>query len=302
MTGLVTKSTGSWYVLKNQEGIEYQARIRGKFRIQGIKHTNPVAVGDWVIFSLDKDNIAVIEKIKERKNYIIRRSVNLSKKTHIIASNVDLAVLIATIDHPKTSTGFIDRFLATAEAYHIPALLVFNKIDLLTQQDLSQLDFLKKLYQKINYPVLCVSALNKENLEELKLLLKGKKSVISGHSGVGKSTLVNALYPSLNLKTKEVSDFNKKGQHTTTFAQMYEWPFGGYIIDTPGIKEFGLVDFEKEELQGCFPEILEASESCKFNNCLHLNEPKCAVKKAVENGEIAESRFESYLTFLNEIL
>lgn len=302
MTGLVTKSTGSWYVLKSQEGIEYQARIRGKFRIQGIKHTNPVAVGDWVIFSLDKDNIAVIEKIKERKNYIIRRSVNLSKKTHIIASNVDLAVLIATIDHPKTSTGFIDRFLATAEAYHIPALLVFNKIDLLTQQDLSQLDFLKKLYQKINYPVLCVSALNKENLEELKLLLKGKKSVISGHSGVGKSTLVNALYPSLNLKTKEVSDFNKKGQHTTTFAQMYEWPFGGYIIDTPGIKEFGLVDFEKEELQGCFPEILEASEYCKFNNCLHLNEPKCAVKKAVENGEIAESRFESYLTFLNEIL
>lgn len=300
MKGLVTKSTGSWYHVKTEEGEDYKARIRGRFRLDEIKHTNPVAVGDFVDFELDKDGIAVILKIYERDNYIIRRSVNLSKKTHIIASNIDLAILLVTINHPRTSMGFIDRFLITAEAYHIPAIIVVNKIDLHDEDDRQSFKELKDLYEGIGYRVFSISAEKNKGLEELKSFLKDKTSLFSGHSGVGKSTLVNKLFPGLDLKTKDVSDFNKKGQHTTTFAQLYDWPFGGHIIDTPGIKEFGLVNFEKEEIQDYFPEIFRYKSDCKFNNCLHINEPKCAVKEALLRGDISESRFTSYMTFLEE--
>lgn len=300
MNGLVTKSTGSWYQIQAENGKNYEARIRGKFRLNNIKHTNPIAVGDKVDFELDKDGLAVISKIHTRDNYIIRKSVNLSKKTHIIASNIDLAILLATVNHPRTSTGFIDRFLLSAEAYHIPVLIVFNKLDLYTDEDLEILQGLKNLYKSIGYEVLAISAVENKGLKNLKAFLKDKTSVFSGHSGVGKSTLVNQLYPDLNLKTKDISDFNKKGQHTTTFAQLFQWPFGGNIIDTPGIKEFGLVDFKKEEIQNYFPEIFDLKSDCKFHNCLHTTEPQCAIKNAVEEGKITESRYESYLTFLEE--
>lgn len=300
MKGLVTKSTGSWYVVATENGESFDARIRGKFRLKGIKHTNPIAVGDEVEFSLDKDGIAFIEKIHDRRNYIIRRSVNLSKKTHIIASNIDIAVILATLKNPRTSTGFIDRFLVTAEAYHIHPVIVFNKIDEITETEKEEYENLKNIYTSIGYQIIETSATEGIGLQEIQDLLKDKISVFMGHSGVGKSTLVNALDSNLNLKTKTVSTFNKKGQHTTTFAQMYAWPFGGYIIDTPGIKEFGLVDFEKEEIQTYFPDIVKHKEDCKFYNCLHLNEPKCAVKEAVVSGEIAESRFDSYLNFIEE--
>lgn len=301
MKGLITKSTGSWYTVRDAFGNEFEARIRGKFRLNQIKHTNPLAVGDHVEFALDKDKLAVITDIHERENYIIRKSVNLSKKTHIIASNIELAFLIATISNPRTSTGFIDRFLVTCEAYDIPVMLVFNKMDEWSEAEQNAFSELKDLYQNIGYDVLSVSALNGENLEILIEDLKDKVSLVSGHSGVGKSTLVNALSPGLDLKTKDVSNFNKKGQHTTTFAQMYAWPFGGFVIDTPGIKEFGLVDMEKEEVQDYFPEIFARKEDCKFYNCNHIIEPKCAVRKAVDDGEIAESRYVSYLSFIEEI-
>lgn len=300
MKGLVTKSTGSWYTVRDENGSEFQARIRGKFRLNEIKHTNPLAVGDHVEFELDKDNIAVITDIFERKNYIIRRAVNLSKRTHIIASNLDLAFLIATISNPRTSTGFIDRFLVTCEAYEIPVIIVFNKSDEWNEEAIQSHNELKNLYEGIGYTTLSVSALESLNLEELKDHLKEKVSLVSGHSGVGKSTLVNALSPGLDLKTKDVSDFNSKGQHTTTFAQMFEWPFGGFVIDTPGIKEFGLVDMDKDEIQDYFPEIFALKEECKFYNCNHTIEPSCAVRAAVEAGEVATSRYESYLTFFNE--
>lgn len=301
MKGLITKSTGSWYTVRDEDGNIFEARIRGKFRLNQIKHTNPLAVGDHVDFELDKDNIAVITAIHERENYLIRKSVNLSKRTHIIASNIELAFLIATISNPRTSTGFIDRFLVTCEAYDIPVMLVFNKLDEWNEEEHNAFSELKNTYQNIGYDVLAVSALDGDNLNILIEDLKDKVSLVSGHSGVGKSTLVNALSPGLDLKTKDVSDFNKKGQHTTTFAQMYEWPFGGYVIDTPGIKEFGLVDMEKEEVQDYFPEIFAKKEDCKFYNCNHTTEPKCAVHDALDAGEIAESRYVSYLTFLEEI-
>lgn len=300
MKGIVVKSTGSWYHLRTEDGSTYQARIRGKFRIANIKHTNPIAVGDEVDFEIDKDEIAVITKIHERKNYIIRKSVNLSKKTHIIASNIDVAFLVVTLSNPKTSFGFIDRFLITAEAYHIPVVILFNKIDIYKEDELDDLAFYKSIYNSIGYDSLDISAESGYNLDLVKDLMKDKVSLVSGHSGVGKSTLLNALNPELNIKTHQVSDFNSKGQHTTTFAQMYEWPFGGFIIDTPGIKEFGLVHIDKTELQGYFPEILALKHECKFDNCIHVNEPKCAVRDAVESEEIAISRYENYLTFLEE--
>ncbi|MGV4529346.1 ribosome small subunit-dependent GTPase A [Ornithobacterium rhinotracheale] len=300
MKGRVIKSTGSWYSIATDSGETFEARIRGKFRLKGIKHTNPIAVGDEVEFSLDKDNIAFIEKIYERHNYIIRRSVNLSKKTHIIASNIDVAVILATFKNPRTSTGFIDRFLVTAEAYHIHPVILFNKVDEITPEERPEFEALKKIYTDIGYQVLEISATENIGLNQVKDLLKDQTSVFMGHSGVGKSTLVNALNPELNLKTKTVSTFNQKGQHTTTFAQMYAWPFGGYIIDTPGIKEFGLADFEEDEIQNYFPELFKLKQDCKFHNCKHLNEPKCAVKEALEAGEIAPSRFESYLNFIAE--
>lgn len=300
MKGIVTKSTGSWYHLRTEDGTTYQARIRGKFRIANIKHTNPIAVGDEVEFEIDKDGIAVITKIEDRKNYIIRKSVNLSKKTHIIASNIDVAFLVVTMANPKTSFGFIDRFLITAEAYHIPVVILFNKIDAYTEDELDDLALYKHIYNSIGYESIDISAETGLNLDLVKEKLKDKISLVSGHSGVGKSTLINSLNPDLNLKTLQVSDFNSKGKHTTTFAQMYQWPFGGDIIDTPGIKEFGLVHIEKNELQNLFPEIFEFRSECKFDNCIHVNEPKCAVRDAVEEMKIAPSRYENYLTFLEE--
>ena len=300
MKGIVTKSTGSWYHLRTEDGTVYQARIRGKFRIANIKHTNPIAVGDEVDFEIDKDDIAVITTIHDRKNYIIRKSVNLSKKTHIIASNIDVAFLVVTMANPKTSFGFIDRFLITAEAYQIPVVILFNKIDAYTEEEMDDLALYKHIYNSIGYESMDISAETGLNLDLVKERMKDKISLVSGHSGVGKSTLINALHPDLNLKTHQVSDFNSKGQHTTTFAQMFEWPFGGFIIDTPGIKEFGLVHLDKSELQNYFPEIFEFRSECKFDNCIHVNEPKCAVRDAVEAMEIAPSRYENYLTFLEE--
>src|SRR5690606_16696349 len=301
MKGRVIKSTGSWYLLRNEAGETCKARIRGKFRLENIRHTNPIAVGDFVDFDLDKDGLGVITKIHERKNYIIRRSVNLSKKSHIIASNIDKAFLVVTVDNPKTSFGFIDRFLVTAEAYHIPVVLLINKMDAYDENLKEEVKYYRALYESIGYKTMEISSKTGLGLEELKSELKGITSLIAGHSGVGKSTLMNVLNPELNLKTSVVSDFNQKGQHTTTLAEMYEWPFGGFCIDTPGIKEFGLVEMEKEEIQQYFPEIFELKSECKFDNCLHLNEPKCAVIEAVENSEIAPSRYENYIGFIEEI-
>lgn len=301
MTGLVMKSTGSWYWVREDSGNMVNARMRGKFRLDNIQHTNPIAVGDFVDYEIDNEGNGVINKIHERKNYIIRKSVNLSKKTHIIASNIDRAFLVVTVNNPKTSYGFIDRFLVTAEAYHIPATLVFNKMDTYNEEQLEVVEDYKFVYESLGYQTTEVSAISGLNLEKFKSELKDTIALFAGHSGVGKSTLLNALNPNLTIKTAEVSDFNQKGQHTTTFAEMHEWPFGGFCIDTPGIKEFGLVDMEKEEIQNYFPEIFAKKSECKFDNCLHLNEPKCAVIEAVENGEIASSRFESYVGFLDEI-
>lgn len=301
MNGRVIKSTGSWYILQTESGEIVKARIRGKFRLDNIRHTNPVAVGDFVDFETDKDGLGIITKIHERKNYIIRRSVNLSKKSHIIASNIDKAFLVVTIDNPKTSFGFIDRFLVTAEAYHIPVVLLINKMDAYDEDLKEEVKYYRYLYEAIGYKTMEISSKTGLGLDELQSELKDITSLIAGHSGVGKSTLMNVLNPELNLKTSVVSDFNQKGQHTTTFAEMYEWPFGGFCIDTPGIKEFGLVEMEKEEIQQYFPEIFERKGECKFDNCLHLNEPKCAIIEAVENGEIAPSRYDNYLGFLEEI-
>lgn len=301
MKGRVTKSTGSWYTLREESGKIYNARIRGKFRLSNIQHTNPIAVGDFVDFDIDQDEIAVITKIHERKNYIIRKSVNLSKKSHIIASNIDKAFLVVTVDNPKTSFGFIDRFLVTAEAYQIPVVLVFNKMDVYDEFLLEEVEFYRKTYEVIGYESIAISAQTGYNMDELKAELKDITSLVSGHSGVGKSTLMNILNPDLDLKTSVISDFNQKGQHTTTFAQMYEWPFGGFCIDTPGIKEFGLVEMNKQEIQNYFPEIFALKGECKFDNCMHLNEPKCAIQDAVEKGEISPTRYENYLGFLGEI-
>lgn len=303
MKGLIIKSTGSWYFLREENGNLLNARIRGKFRLDHIKHTNPVAVGDWVDYEVDSDGIATITKIHERKNYIIRKSVNLSKKTHIIASNIDQAFLVVTVHNPRTSFGFIDRFLVTAEAYHIPTTIVFNKMDIYNEDQLELVEIYKEVYEKIGYKTLEVSAIQGHGLDNFKSKLINQTSLISGHSGVGKSTLLNALVPNLNLKTSQVSNFNQKGQHTTTFAEMFEWPFGGFGIDTPGIKEFGLVDMEREEIQNYFPEIFQLKGNCKFDNCIHISEPQCAILEAVEEGEIAESRYDNYLNFVeNELL
>ena len=301
MTGLVYKSTGSWYTVKSEQGDFMECRIKGKFRMQGIKSTNPIAVGDVVDYELDENSDTItgtIHNIHDRKNYIVRKSVNLSKQTHIIASNIDVVFLLITINNPPTTTSFIDRFLVTAEAYGIEAVLVFNKIDTFDEAMKDEQLYLQYIYSEIGYKFLKVSALEKKGLDELKNMMIGKVSMFSGHSGVGKSTLVNALEPNLNLKTKNISEQSKQGQHTTTFAEMYDLSFDAEIIDTPGIKGFGIVDLEPAEISGYFPEFFKLKDQCKFNNCLHKEEPHCAVKKALEENKIAWSRYNSYLKIL----
>jgi len=301
MTGVVIKSTGSWYWVRTASHEQYQCRIKGKFRIKGIKSTSPLTVGDHVDFELEQNsNAGVIINIHDRKNYIVRKSVNLSKQTHIIAANIDLAFLLVTLDNPPTFTSFIDRFLATAEAYHIKAILLFNKIDLNNEELEQKQNQLIKIYSDIGYTCLKISATENINTDQVKELMIGKISMFSGHSGVGKSTLINAIAPELNLKTAEISLQHRQGQHTTTFAEMFALNTEpeSYIIDTPGIKGFGVVDFETNEISDFFPELFALKHECKFNNCLHLNEPKCAIKNAVEEGKIAASRYRSYLQIL----
>ncbi|MFT5970835.1 MAG: ribosome biogenesis GTPase [Flavobacteriales bacterium] len=300
MKGRVIKSTGSWYqVLDDQDKI-WECRLKGKFRQKGIKSTNPVAVGDWVDFE-EEDTNGVISHIHERNNYIVRKSVNLSKQSHIIASNIDRAFLIITLSDPPTSTGFIDRFLVSAEAYRIPVTLVFNKIDLYNEDDLEYMEAMRTIYKSIGYDSLTCSATEGIGIEELKEALKEQVSVLSGHSGVGKSTLANAIDTDLDLRTQEVSDSHHKGQHTTTFAEMFPLKFGGFIIDTPGIKGFGMVDMTKEELTNYFPDFFAIKGDCKFHNCIHINEPACAIKTAVENNELAPHRYASYLSLIAEM-
>ena len=301
MTGIVYKSTGSWYTVKTPNGKFYECRIKGKFRIQGIKSTNPIAVGDVVEFDIEtKNNTAtgVIKRIEERKNYIVRKSVNLSKQTHIIASNVDQVFLLVTLNNPPTFTSFIDRFLVTAEAYSINTVILFNKIDTYDEETILEVKYLASIYRKIGYECIGISATTGKNIDKVKEMMLGKISMFAGHSGVGKSTLVNAIEPTLDLKTKEISNQHMQGQHTTTFAEMFDLSFDAQIIDTPGIKGFGVVDMEKEEVGDYFPEFFELKQDCKFNNCLHLKEPKCAVKDALENDEVSYSRYRSYLQIL----
>ena len=301
MTGIVYKSTGSWYFVKSEDGAFHQCRIKGKFRLKDIKSTNPIAVGDVVDFDLETkgdEEIGVINVIHERKNFIVRKSVNLSKQTHIIASNIDIAFLLVTINNPPTLTTFIDRFLVTARAYSIDAVLIFNKIDTYEIEERAEILYLKDIYEAIGYLCLEVSSTKNINLEAVKELMKGKTTMFSGHSGVGKTTLLNAIEPGLNLKTKEISDQHKQGQHTTTFAEMFDLSFDAQIIDTPGIKGFGVVDIEKEELGDYFVEFFALKSGCKFNNCIHVNEPHCAVKDALEEELISWSRYKSYLQIL----
>jgi ribosome biogenesis GTPase len=299
MIGTVTKSTGSNYLVRLESGNIISCKLKGKIRLDDRKTTNPVTVGDKVDVELENDIEGVISNIHPRKNYIIRKSINLSKQAHILASNLDQAVLIATLVEPRTSLGFIDRFLITAEAYSIPAILIFNKADNLGDELLALQNEIISIYEHAGYKCYVVSSLNQNDIEKIKPLFKGKTSLITGHSGVGKSTFINALQPSLNLRTGEISSAHSKGMHTTTFAELYTLDFGADIIDTPGIKELGLVEMKKEEVGHYFPEIRKYMNDCKFNNCLHVNEPKCAVREAYERGDISPERYESYLKILD---
>jgi ribosome biogenesis GTPase / thiamine phosphate phosphatase len=301
MTGTVYKSTGSWYTVKAENGDFMECRIKGKFRMKGIKSTNPISVGDVVDYDLDETSDKVtgsIHTIHERKNYIVRKSVNLSHQMHIIASNLDYVFLLITVNNPPTTFNFIDRFLVTAEAYGIETILIFNKIDTFDEATLDEQLYMQHVYEQIGYQCLRVSAIENKGIEELKTMMIGKTTMFSGHSGVGKSTLVNALEPSLDLKTKNISEQSKQGQHTTTFAEMFDMHFGASIIDTPGIKGFGIVDLEKEDISGYFPEFFKLKDQCKFNNCLHKEEPHCAIKKALEEDKISWTRYNSYLKIL----
>lgn len=300
MKGTVIKSTGSWYKVLDETGKVRDCRLRGKFKIEGSRATNPIAVGDNVIFAPEMDQeTGIITNIEERKNHIIRKSTNLSRKSQVIAANLDQALLIATLHVPRTSTGFIDRFLVNCEAYSVKACIVFNKIDLYEQPELDLLDDLISIYRPLGYPCLKVSAVKKTHLDEFSELIKDKTTLLSGHSGVGKSTLINAIEPGLTLKTAQISLVHLKGKHTTTFAEMFPLSNGGFIVDTPGIKEFGLVDFEDWELCHYFPEMRDLFNKCRFDNCTHAHEPGCAVKEQVEAGNISLSRYSNYLNILS---
>jgi len=301
MVGVVIKSTGSWLDVETDEGMIYNCKLKGTFRTKGIKSTNPVAVGDYVKFLILDDNMTgLVNEILPRHNYLVRKATNLSKVSHIIAANLDQVFIIATLAFPRTSTGFIDRFLVTSEAYHIPASIVFNKIDLYNGKLNSQMAEFKKIYSEAGYYCFSVSAIRGDNLDILKASLQGRRTLFSGHSGVGKSALINAIEPNLDLKTKELSGYHKVGMHTTTFAEMIRLKDGGYIIDTPGIKEFGLSDFNRREIAERFPEVRRYMKECRFNNCSHVHEPGCAVQQALSEGKISESRFKNYLSILND--
>lgn len=297
MKGMVIKSTGSWYQVLGDDGNHYECRIKGKFRTKGIRTTNPIAVGDRVEFELEPDQeSAVISALEPRRNYIIRKSINLSKQAQILGANLDQAILVVTLASPPTSLGFIDRFLVTAEAYSVPAALVFNKLDLFSEEGLEILEEYVSIYSELGYPCYEVSALEGTNIDLLCDLLRDKVTLVSGHSGVGKSSLINAIAPGSQLRTGSISDWSDKGKHTTTFAEMLPLPFGGYLIDTPGIRELGIVDIEQAELSHFFPEMRALLNACRFHNCRHVNEPGCAVLDALEAGDIQPSRYESYLS------
>jgi ribosome biogenesis GTPase len=298
--GLIIRSTGSWYDIRDEDGHIFQGRLKGKFKIKGLKVTNPIAVGDWVTFDVEDEaeNTAVITDITPRENYIIRQSVHKTAHGHILAANLDQAVLLATLTLPRTSLGFIDRFLVSAESFRIPTAVVFNKTDILNDEGLAYQQEIMDMYESIGYQCLATSATEGEGVDAFRELLNHKVTLLSGHSGVGKSSLVNAIAPDLNLRTNEVSTFANKGVHTTTFAEMFELAPETYIIDTPGIKELGLMDTAKEEISHYFPEMRDRLNQCRFHNCLHVNEPGCAIKEAVAEGEIAESRYMSYLSMV----
>ena len=298
MNGVVIKATGKRYTVKTADGEIVQCRLKGRFRIQGIKSTNPIVVGDKVAVEQESE-LWMIVKLHERKNNILRKSVNLSKQTHIIAANIDQAILMITLDSPVTTTGFIDRFLVSANAYGVEVILLLNKLDLLDEAMQKNKNNLQEVYEKIGYQFFAFSILN-DDLSVIKTLMKGKVNMISGHSGVGKSTLINKLQPNLNIDTKQVSDTHKQGQHTTTFSELHDLDFGASIIDTPGIRGFGLVELAPEEIGNYFPEFFAIKQKCKYHNCIHKNEPDCAVKTALENGKIAESRYKNYLNMLLE--
>lgn len=302
MRALVYKSTGSWYMVKNEAGEQFNARIKGKFKIEGITSTNPIAVGDFVEIENEEDSEStVITEIYPRKNYINRTSPHNKNQHHIVAANLVQSLLFATLKEPKTSLGFIDRFLVISEAYRVPAIIVFNKTDLYKKKELDKLEIVKNIYEPIGYSILTISLNDQTGLDDLKNILKDKTTLLSGHSGVGKSTFINYLFPELQLKTQEVSGWSGKGLHTTTFAEMFDLDFGGKIIDTPGIREMGLVDISRRELSHFFPEMLGLLPQCQFNNCLHVNEPGCAVKNAVVTDSIHEERYTSYLNILDSI-